>query len=167
MYVIFIEREFWYVEKIYSYISDIYGAYSWAKRRSSFWYCLRYKMVSRTSALHDRKYDTCSVYFLLCEKSTLMGKGKACYRQILHMVSRKGRAGRSEITRKILEERGASRFYSNVLFRESVDSSNEWVKELAEGGGNFFDGWMKNPHSAMISCNDGFRPVSFLVEAID
>ncbi len=38
----------------------------------------------------------------------------------------------SEITRKILEERGASRFYSNVLFRESVDSSNEWVKELAE-----------------------------------
>ena len=42
-----------------------------------------------------------------------------------------------------------------------------WVKELAEGGGNFFDGWMKNPHSAMISCNDGFRPVSFLVEAIE
>ena len=31
-----------------------------------------------------------------------------------------------------------------------------FVKELAEGGGNFFDGWMKNPHSAMLSCNDGF-----------
>ena len=28
-----------------------------------------------------------------------------------------------------------------------------FVKELAAGGGNFFDGWMKNPHSAMISCN--------------
>ena len=42
-----------------------------------------------------------------------------------------------------------------------------FVKELAEGGGNFFDGWMKNPHSAMLSCNDGFRPVSFYVEAIE
>ena len=41
-----------------------------------------------------------------------------------------------------------------------------FVKELAEGGGNFFDGWMKNPHSAMLSCNDGFRPVSFYIEAI-
>ena len=26
---------------------------------------------------------------------------------------------------------------------------------------------MKNPASAMISCNDGFRPVSFLIEALD
>ena len=26
-----------------------------------------------------------------------------------------------------------------------------FVKELAEGGGNFFDGWMKNPYSAMLS----------------
>ena len=42
-----------------------------------------------------------------------------------------------------------------------------FVKELAEGGGNFFDGWMKNPYSAMLSCNDGFRPVSFYVEVID
>ena len=42
-----------------------------------------------------------------------------------------------------------------------------FVKELASGGGNFYDGWMKDPHSAMISCNDGFRPVSFLLEAED
>lgn len=42
-----------------------------------------------------------------------------------------------------------------------------FVHELAQGGGNFFDGWMKNPHSAMLSCNDGFRPVTFLVEALD
>ena len=42
-----------------------------------------------------------------------------------------------------------------------------FVKELAEGGGNFFDGWMKNPHSAMLSCNDGFRPVSFYVEVVE
>ncbi len=25
----------------------------------------------------------------------------------------------------------------------------------------------KNPKSAMISCNDGFRPVSFLIETMD
>lgn len=42
-----------------------------------------------------------------------------------------------------------------------------FVKELLEGGGNFFDGWMKNPQSAMLSCNDGFRPVSFYIETID
>ena len=42
-----------------------------------------------------------------------------------------------------------------------------FVKELANGGGNFFDGWMKNPKSAMISCNDGFRPVSFLIEVVE
>jgi uncharacterized repeat protein (TIGR04076 family) len=42
-----------------------------------------------------------------------------------------------------------------------------FVKELALGGGNFFDGWMKNPYSAMISCNDGFRPVSFYIERIE
>lgn len=40
-----------------------------------------------------------------------------------------------------------------------------FVKELAAGGGYFYDNWMKNPFSAMISCNDGFRPVSFLLEA--
>ncbi len=30
-----------------------------------------------------------------------------------------------------------------------------------------YDGWMKNKRSAMISCNDGFRPVSFYIEALD
>ena len=47
------------------------------------------------------------------------------------------------------------------------DSIKYFVKTLAKGGGNFYDGWMKNPASAMISCNDGFRPVSFLIERID
>ena len=46
-------------------------------------------------------------------------------------------------------------------------SMREFVETLANGGGDFFDGWMKNKHSAMISCNDGFRPVSFLIETID
>ena len=47
------------------------------------------------------------------------------------------------------------------------DSVAPFVKALANGGGNFYGGWMKNPHSAMISCNDGFRPVSFLLEAVE
>ena len=47
------------------------------------------------------------------------------------------------------------------------ESMAYFVKELAHGGGNFYDGWMQNPHSAMISCNDGFRPVSFYIETIE
>ena len=46
-------------------------------------------------------------------------------------------------------------------------SMEPFVAELAQGGGDFYDGWMKNPHSAMVSCNDGFRPVSFLVETVE
>ncbi len=42
-----------------------------------------------------------------------------------------------------------------------------FVRTLAEGGGNFFDGWMKDPYSALLSCNDGFRPVSFLIERME
>lgn len=41
-----------------------------------------------------------------------------------------------------------------------------FVQELERGGGNFYDGWMKDPHTAMLSCNDGFRPVSFYIEAL-
>ncbi|MBQ8196844.1 MAG: TIGR04076 family protein [Clostridia bacterium] len=47
------------------------------------------------------------------------------------------------------------------------DSVKPFVKQLAKGKGNFFDGWMKNPYSAMISCNDGFRPVSFYIEVVE
>ena len=46
------------------------------------------------------------------------------------------------------------------------DSVRPFVSVLAAGGGNFYDGWMKDPRSAFISCNDGFRPVSFLLETI-
>ena len=53
------------------------------------------------------------------------------------------------------------------LCEEAWKTMREFVEELAHGGGNFYDGWMKNPHSAMISCNDGFRPVSFLLETVE
>ena len=29
------------------------------------------------------------------------------------------------------------------------------------------NGWMKNPKTAMISCNDGFRPVGFYIETLE
>ena len=44
------------------------------------------------------------------------------------------------------------------------ESMRPFVEALARGEGNFYDGWMRNPMSAMISCNDGFRPVSFYIE---
>ncbi len=51
------------------------------------------------------------------------------------------------------------------LCESAWESMRYFVEELSKGGGNFYDGWMKDPCSAMISCNDGFRPVSFYIEA--
>jgi uncharacterized repeat protein (TIGR04076 family) len=53
------------------------------------------------------------------------------------------------------------------LCQSAWDSMSAFVMALSHGGENFYDGWMKNPRSAMISCNDGFRPVSFLLETMD
>ena len=47
------------------------------------------------------------------------------------------------------------------------DTVSSFVMALSHGGENFYDGWMKEPKSAMISCNDGFRPVSFLLETME
>lgn len=53
------------------------------------------------------------------------------------------------------------------LCQSAWDSMSPFVLALSHGGENLYDGWMQNPKSAMISCNDGFRPVSFLIEALD
>jgi len=47
------------------------------------------------------------------------------------------------------------------------DTLSPFVMTLAHGGEDIYEGWMKNKKSAMISCNDGFRPVSFLLEVIE
>ena len=47
------------------------------------------------------------------------------------------------------------------------DSVSPFAIALANGEEDFYDGWMKNKKSAMISCNDGFRPVSFYLEVIE
>ena len=52
------------------------------------------------------------------------------------------------------------------LCESAWESMRPFVESLARGEGNFYDGWMQNPQSAMISCNDGFRPVSFYLETI-
>ena len=47
------------------------------------------------------------------------------------------------------------------------ETISPFVMTLAHGGEDFYDGWMKNKKSAMLSCNDGFRPVSFLEEVVE
>lgn len=47
------------------------------------------------------------------------------------------------------------------------ESMSSFVMALSHGAENLYNGWMKNKKSAMISCNDGFRPVSFYIEALD
>lgn len=42
-----------------------------------------------------------------------------------------------------------------------------FVMTLAYGGEDIYSGWMKNKKTAMIACNDGFRPVSFFIEALE
>ena len=47
------------------------------------------------------------------------------------------------------------------------DTLSPFVLALSHGAEGLYDGWMKNKRSAMLSCNDGFRPVTFLVEALE
>ena len=53
------------------------------------------------------------------------------------------------------------------LCQSAWETMSPFVMGLAHGAEDFYEGWMKNPRSAMLSCNDGFRPVSFLLEALD
>ena len=53
-------------------------------------------------------------------------------------------------------------------FCESAwESISPFVMTLSCDGEDIYNGWMKNKKSAMISCNDGFRPVSFYLETIE
>ncbi|MBQ9545216.1 MAG: TIGR04076 family protein [Clostridia bacterium] len=47
------------------------------------------------------------------------------------------------------------------------DTLSPYVMAMAHGAEDFFDGWMKDKKSAMLSCSDGFRPVTFLLETLD
>ena len=47
------------------------------------------------------------------------------------------------------------------------ETISPFVMTLAHGGQDIYEGCMKNPRSAMLSCNDGFRPVSFYLEVME
>lgn len=53
------------------------------------------------------------------------------------------------------------------LCESAWETMSPFVMGLAHGAEDFYEGWMKNPRSAMISCNDGFRPMSFLLETME
>lgn len=53
------------------------------------------------------------------------------------------------------------------LCESAWETMSPFVMALAHGAEDFYEGWMKNKRSAMISCNDGFRPVSFLLETVE
>lgn len=53
------------------------------------------------------------------------------------------------------------------LCQSAWDTLSPFVLALSHGAEDFYEGWMKDKRSAMLSCNDGFRPVSFLLETID
>ena len=63
-------------------------------------------------------------------------------------------------------------FYTDGFSKPEGLCDSAWLSiqpfamALAHGAQDFYHGWMKDPHSAMVSCNDGFRPVSFLVESV-
>lgn len=46
------------------------------------------------------------------------------------------------------------------------DGMVPYIEKLFQGEGYFYGNWMKNPYSVMYSCNDGFRPVTFLIEVL-
>lgn len=52
------------------------------------------------------------------------------------------------------------------LCENSWKAMKDYVISLLNGKGNFFDNWMKNPLSCMVSCDDGFRPVTFYIEVV-
>ena len=47
------------------------------------------------------------------------------------------------------------------------ETLSPFVMALSHGAEDLYDGWMKNKKSALLSCNDGFRPVSFLLETLE
>ena len=46
-------------------------------------------------------------------------------------------------------------------------SMMEYVFALSHGGGNFYDGEFRDPKTFVASCNDGIRPVSYLIQALE
>ena len=89
----------------------------------------------------------------------------ACYRDLMERYENPMEHPCDLHEGQVFETDGRKR--PDGLCQSAWETLSPFVMTLACGGGNFFDGWMKDPHSALLSCNDGFRPVSFLVEALE
>ncbi len=90
---------------------------------------------------------------------------KACYRDLMERYENPLEHPCDLSEGQCFECDGLSR--PEGLCESAWQSLSPFVMALAHGATGLYDGWMKNPASAMLSCNDGFRPVSFLVEALD
>lgn len=90
---------------------------------------------------------------------------KACYRDLMERYENPLEHPCDLSEGQSFECDGLSR--PEGLCESAWQSLSPFVMALAHGATGLYDGWMKNPASAMLSCNDGFRPVSFLVEALD
>ena len=66
---------------------------------------------------------------------------------------------------QLFVSRGAQR--PEGLCESAWQTLAPFVMALACGATGLYGAWMRNPSSAMLSCNDGFRPVSFLLEALE
>ncbi len=53
------------------------------------------------------------------------------------------------------------------LCESAWENIREYAMILAYGGTDIYSGWMKDEKTAVISCNDGLHPMSFLLEVID
>lgn len=53
------------------------------------------------------------------------------------------------------------------LCQSAWETMSAFVIGLSHGAEDFYNGWMKNKKAVMLSCNDGFRPVSFFIEVLD
>ena len=77
------------------------------------------------------------------------------------------RIGKTGLINHLFAEVPTSEAYCIYVDLYRTTKMRDFVESWARGEGNCYDGWMQNPMSAMISCNDGFRPFSFYIEVIE
>lgn len=90
---------------------------------------------------------------------------KACYKELMEKYENPLEHACDMIEGQVFVAEGWKK--PEGMCDSAWESMSPFVMTLAHGGENLYDGWMKNKKSAMISCNDGFRPVSFYIEAMD
>lgn len=110
--------------------------------------------------------DVCTVKLVrIMKKIRITVLRKACYRDLMEKYENPIEHACDMQEGQVFVANGWEK--PEGLCESAWQSMSPFVMTLAHGGSNLYEGWMKNPHSALISCNDGFRPVSFLIEVIE